>query len=236
MIYFLIMRGKFISKVVRFTQVIHIDRTSRKLYNLYKRLLFVQLIHYHNFKKNKLKLIVGSSSTHQRGWIATEQSWLDISKSYDWDRYFRPEQVDAILAEHVFEHIDFDDLHNSIENVFRYLRPGAYIRIAVPDGNHPSDTYINHVKPGGTGDGSNDHKVLYTYNTLSAQFTRAGFIVTLIEYYDEYGIFHKRKWSAADGFIERSLEFDKRNYSGINKYSSIIIDATKPEVINISLI
>jgi len=42
------------------------------------------------------------------------------------------------------------------------------LRVAVPDGFHPNPGYIERVKPGGTGPGAGDHKILYTYRTLSA--------------------------------------------------------------------
>ena len=41
--------------------------------------------------------------------------------------------------------------------------PGGNFRIAVPDGFHTDPSYIENVKPGGTGEGSEDHKNLFNY-------------------------------------------------------------------------
>ena len=71
--------------------------------------------------------------------------------------------MDAILAEHVWEHLDCFAAIVAAQNCFKYLKPGGYIRVAVPDGWHPDKDYIDYVKPGGWGAGSDDHHVLYTY-------------------------------------------------------------------------
>ena len=51
-------------------------------------------------------------------------------------------------------------------NCYEFLRPGGRLRIAVPDGFHPEPGYIEYVRPGGTGIGADDHKVLYNYQSL----------------------------------------------------------------------
>jgi predicted SAM-dependent methyltransferase len=108
------------------------------------------------------------------------------------------------------------------------LEPGGYVRIAVPDGNHPSPEYIENVRPGGIGSGAQDHKVLYTYATLNELFTSQGFVVNGLEYFDDSGDFITNQWKNEDGLIHRSFLNDERNRDGVNKYSSIIIDAFKP--------
>jgi predicted SAM-dependent methyltransferase len=103
------------------------------------------------------------------------------------------------------------------------------LRIAVPDGFHPDPDYIEYVRPGGTGAGADDHKVLYNYKLLSEQLRRAGFEVTLLEYWDENGDFHFRPWSSRDGYISRSRDHDERNQNGTLAYTSLIVDAIKPK-------
>ena len=145
----------------------------------------------------------------------------------DWRYFFDKNKIDAILAEHVWEHLNEKDGLLAAQNCFKFLRPGGYLRIAVPDGLNPNPEYINYVKPGGTGDGADDHKVLYNYQILSSMLEKAGFKVNLLEYFDEYGRFHAENWKPEDGMIRRSKRFDKRNTDGVLNYTSLIIDAVK---------
>jgi predicted SAM-dependent methyltransferase len=76
------------------------------------------------------------------------------------------------------------------------------------------------------GQRDNDHKVLYTHETLVKLFESAGFRVELLEYFDAAGTFHSRPWDVAQGKIRRSERFYKRKYNVSDL--SIIIDAFKP--------
>jgi len=89
------------------------------------------------------------------------------------------------LAEHVWEAFDIEESLVAARNCFRFLKPGGYLRVAVPDGNHPNPLYIADVRPGGSGSGAEDHKFLYTHSTLSTVFESAGLKVNLLEYFDE---------------------------------------------------
>ncbi len=109
--------------------------------------------------------------------------------------------MDAILAEHVWKHLDCNAAIVAAQNCFTYLKPGGYIRVAVPDGLHPDDSYIDYVKPGGWGADSDDHHVLYTYSTLQTVFASVGFQIRLLEYFDERGRFHDQERAPADGMI-----------------------------------
>ena len=101
------------------------------------------------------------------------------------------------------------------------------LRIAVPDGNFPDDNYIKHVRPGGTGQGAIEHKILYTYATILKLFDKKKFTLKLIEYFDENGQFIQNYNEEKNGYIIRSRNNDDRNTSENIKYTSIIIDATK---------
>lgn len=174
-----------------------------------------------------LKLVVGASGLTQKGWIKTEQAFLDLLEQSTWQQYFPNRNVEAILAEHVWEHLSPEDGLKAASICFEYLKPEGYLRIAVPDGFHPSEKYINHVKPNGTGIGADEHKVLYTYKSLKELLEKCGFEVKLLEYFDEHGKFHYNDWDVADGFIHRSKENDRRNKKGKLNYTSIIVDAIK---------
>lgn len=179
------------------------------------------------------KIIVGAGGTQFEGWIPTDMDMLNLLVKNDWAACFKPNSLDAILAEHVWEHLTPEQASIAAMHCFRFLKPGGYLRVAVPDGLHPDSGYIEWVRSGGSGPGSDDHKVLYTYDTFRKIFTSAGFGVSLCEYYDEHGEFHDMEWNPADGMIRRSHRFDKitfdRSNSGVNfDFTSIILDAIKP--------
>jgi predicted SAM-dependent methyltransferase len=173
------------------------------------------------------RIVVGASGIYEDGWIATDIDTLNILRLADWERYFAKSPIDAILAEHVWEHLPWEEGILAAQNCYNYLRDGCYIRVAVPDGFHPNPTYIEWVRPGGSGAGANDHKVLYTYQSLSQIFEKVGFHVELLEYFDEQGIFHYNEWNKDTGMIHRSKRFDRRNQDGVLNYTSIILDARK---------
>lgn len=177
--------------------------------------------------RGQLRVIVGSGEGAQKGWISTNIYQLDLIDSSTWERYFKANSIYAIMAEHVLEHLTAKEAQIAANNCFLYLKSGGYIRVAVPDGFNPSIEYIDAVKPGGNGPGSDDHKVLYNYISLSKIFIEAGFGINLLEYYDEYGKFHYKEWNPEDGHIFRSYRYDERNRDGRPNFTSLILDAWK---------
>lgn len=173
-------------------------------------------------------IIIGASSTTQIGWAPSDQKVIDLLDEKTWLRFFSNRKVDKLLAEHVLEHLDIDQCEKALRNCFKYLKSGGRMRAAVPDGFFPDKNYIEYVKPGGHGPGSDDHKVLFNYKTFSELFQRAGFKVELLEYFDENGNFHESPWDPEFGFILRSRHNDDRNTPEHIKYTSIILDAFKP--------
>ncbi len=171
-----------------------------------------------------VKTVIGAGQTRYPGWIATDMPAFDVLRAGDWARIFPPRSIDNLLAEHVFEHLTTADFARFLKLASQYLAPGGRIRIAVPDGNHPDSDYIAQVKPGGTGPGAADHKVLYTCGTFGDLLREQGFQHVLLEYYDDAGRFHHTDWSADDGFIGRSASHDPRNQDGRLKYTSLIVD------------
>jgi predicted SAM-dependent methyltransferase len=212
-------KSELISSMVRFA--------SRFL-----RMRFVQLKNKRdllNLSRQPVKrIIVGSGGKYSDGWVATDKASLNLLIEGDWARYFHPDSLDAILAEHVWEHLTPEEAITAATCCFRFLKPGGYLRVAVPDGYHPDPNYIGDVKPGGSGAGADDHKVLYTYDTFRNVFISVGFEVSLWEYFDEHGTFHNLEWNPADGMIQRSIRFDSRNFTRTLTYTSIVLDAKKP--------
>ena len=195
------------------------------------------------------RIVLGAWSKFDPGWIPTQQDFLDLTKPTQWSEYFEPNSIDALLAEHVWEHITPEQGLAAAQTCHTYLKPGASLRVAVPDGLLPDPGYVDLVKadalnptPGDAtdaGGNSANHKALYTYKTLTTLFERAGFRVVLYEYFDEQGAFHCQDWDAKGGTITRSKRFDPRNknsrlasvYPGTMDdylaYSSLILDAVK---------
>ncbi len=177
--------------------------------------------------KPDLKIVVGSSGYYEKGWTPTDIEYLNMLKEDNWEAFFKKNTINAIIGEHVWEHLSAEDGLLAFKNCYKYLKPGGYLRVAIPDGFHPKKEYIDYVKPGGLGDGADDHKILYTYRSLTESLNRAGFEVKLLEYFDENGQFHASPWKKEDGFIKRSKHFDPRNVNGELNYTSLIADAIK---------
>lgn len=175
-----------------------------------------------------LRIVVGAGGLFDPGWIPTDVDVLDILNERHWERLFRESSIDAILAEHVWEHLTAEHGLRAARNCRRFLRPGGYLRAAVPDGFHPDPAYIEWVRPGGTGAGADDHRLLYNHESFGRLFESAGFQLELLEYFDSSGQFHAVDWDPALGKIDRSQRFDERNKDGRLVYTSVILDARKP--------
>jgi len=176
---------------------------------------------------SKLKIVIGSGNIQQEGWLLTDKNILDITNSKSWNNYLNGKKIDNLFSEHVWEHIGRDKIDEANKLCYENMKVGGVLRIAVPDGNHISKAYIEMVKPGGSGLGSDDHHILYTYDVLKKELENVGFVVKLVEYWDENGIFHKNIWNDDCGHVRRSAEHDKRNSDGNLNYTSLIIDAIK---------
>lgn len=178
-----------------------------------------------------LKIILGAGKQSYSGWIATQKKDLDLKNSDSWEKLLGLRRVDVLLCEHVWEHLTEPEGRQAAKICFNYLKPGGYIRCAVPDGNFPDPEYQRIIQVGGPGPKDHpaaEHKIVYTYQLFTDVFSSAGFEVELLEYCDEHGRFYHRDWSAEDGIIYRSLRFDRRNQHGFLKSVSLIVDAKKP--------
>lgn len=177
---------------------------------------------------NNFKLVIGSQAKYQKGWIPTDKFILNITNEAHWKRYFSERQPWRILAEHIWEHLSpAGEAEKAAALCYRYLSPGGCLRAAVPDGFNPDREYIDFVRPGGTGPGAEDHKVIYNYNSLSKLFKDAGFKVVLLEYFDEHGEFYSEQMSDENGIVNRSVKNDPRNKEGKIRYTSLVMDCYK---------
>ncbi len=177
------------------------------------------------------RIIVGASSQDCPGWIRTQRADLDMTRREDWVGRFPIASLDRILAEHVWEHLTSGEAAIVASICFAFLAPAGFVRCAVPDRYFPNDDYQKLVKVGGPGPSDHpaaSHRVVYDYRLLSSVFTRAGFDVRLLEWWDERGNFHAEPWDEQEGFIYRSKRFDHRNHPGTLVFTSLILDAVKP--------
>ena len=210
----------------------------KKLYKffLYKlRKYYLMLVV--RFSKRDLKIILGAALTRQKNWFSTNEEWLDITSSNDWEKVFlKKNTISNLLAEHVFEHLTAYEMRKALLNIYDYLRPNGIIRIAVPDGNNPNEEYIKNVGISGKGADAEDHKQLIKYETLRDEMKRIGFKVRLKEGYDKKGVLKSTKIDKDNGMITRSRYTNsakKKYLKGIKGWeykdsvSSLIIDGEK---------
>jgi predicted SAM-dependent methyltransferase len=188
-----------------------------------------------------MKIIIGAGGTQQLGWQSLERRDLDIRDGAQWARTFDSNSLDAVLSEHVLEHLTLAEAELAARNIFEFLAPGGYWRIAVPDANNPDPVYQDYCRPGGPGQtwmkeflySSNepDHQVHYDLSLLSSLLNSAGFTVTPLEFYDQAGLFQRRPWREAEGWVSRSSVsgYLLLNYLWAGCWNtSLIVDAIKP--------
>jgi predicted SAM-dependent methyltransferase len=177
----------------------------------------------------QLKIIVGAGNTWQDGWLSLKESDLDIANPYQWAELFEPNSIDAIVAEHVWEHLTLDEGWQALLNCYRYLKRGGTLRIAVPDGFHGDPHYINWVAPG-VGYNGDDHKVLYNVELLGVMMSRAGFTILPCAFFDLDGRFYQGEIDPEYGRIRRtagSLHCLLLSIWVCAYYTSLVIDGIK---------
>ena len=175
-----------------------------------------------------MKVIIGAGEQRWNEWIATQGEELNLLDEDSWALFFGDEKADTFLCEHVFEHLTVEEGKQAAKTIFRFLNPGGFIRVAVPDRFFPNEEYQRIVQIGGPGSRDHPaagHKVVYAYNELFEVFQSAGFSVRLLEYHDENGEFHVFDWNIDEAPIYRSSKLDHRNQDGKIGFASIILDA-----------
>lgn len=178
-----------------------------------------------------LRIILGAGAQRWPGWSATQREDLDLLLPATWEAFLGERRADALLCEHVWEHLTEDEGRAAATICYRFLKPGGLLRCAVPDANFPDADYQRAARPGGPGPADHpaaDHKIVYDHRRFAAVFADAGFTVDLLEWCDESGRFHFNYWDPADGPIYRSLRSDHRNADGKLGFVSLILDAHKP--------
>ncbi len=189
-------------------------------------------------RETPLRVVIGAGDQKWAGWVATQQTELDLLQPETFDRFFNGVKADALLCEHTWEHLTIEEGVRAARTCFDHLVDGGRLRVAVPDGRFPDFEYQRTVQIGGPGPSDHPaagHRVVYVAETLSEVFATAGFDVSLLEWWDLDETFHVEPWSVADGPIYRSSVLDHRNEkyrnaTGAPGFTSIILDAVRPRV------
>ncbi|MDL4843019.1 class I SAM-dependent methyltransferase [Aquibacillus rhizosphaerae] len=186
---------------------------------------------YVNTAQEQIKLVIGAGLYNNNpSWIHTQEEDLNLLDEDSWKGRFNSGSITAIVAEHVWEHLTYEQGVSAAQICYRYLQESGYIRCAVPDGLFPDKTYQEIVQVGGPGPKDHSaasHKIVYNYDTLTEVFETVGFEVKLLEYFDRNGVFHQQDWRGEDGVIFRSKKYDPRNQGAKLVSPSLIIDAIK---------
>lgn len=180
-----------------------------------------------------MRIVVGAGSSFHPGWLCLTEKQLDITDGRAWKQKFEPFSLEAILCEHVLEHLTEAETERAIENFYNYLQIGGYVRIAVPDGYNPSSNYLNYVKPGswwGTLCGGN-HKQIFTVDSLIQLLERHGFTIDFIEGYNYQGQW-RSKWNSKqrEGRITKrpgEIQAIWQSLISLSPYTSLIVDGIK---------
>ena len=86
-----------------------------------------------------LRIIAGAGEQHWDGWIPTQKEELDLLRPKEWEASFHSHLADAFLCEqHIWEHLAEMEEREATKLCSKYLKPGGYLRCAVPDANFPN--------------------------------------------------------------------------------------------------
>lgn len=115
--------------------------------------------------------------------------------------------VDQIHCEDFLEHILPEQYVPLLNECYRLLKPGAHMRIGVPDYNNPKDKFC--LKLGY--DPRNDlHITLTTYDLMREEIARSQFVNAVFYHYWENGKFMHNDIDYSLGWIKRTPDNDPR--------------------------
>lgn len=171
-----------------------------------------------------LKVVLGAGETEFPGWFNTDFEVLNITSPRNWAQLFAPETIDALLSEHVLEHLSEEEGRIAVNECYRYLKHGGLLRAAVPDGYRRDAAYVAEASPPKDG-----HQELYNVDSFTALLKGVGFVVTPLEYFDAEENFHAQPWDENEGMVMRSIRFDSQVEFQRDQmfYTSLIVDARK---------
>lgn len=178
--------------------------------------------------QDQIRLAIGPETHCTADWIPAARDQLDLVNPASWSCFFQKSSVDAILAERVWDQMSEQDSRLAARNCFQFLKPGGYLRVAVPDGFHPAQQRKNSGCSEDAAIGRGRCSKLYNHKSFANAFVAVGFNVQLIEFFDQEGVFHSNHWDVSKGLVKRTLLFDDRNIAQPFAYTSLVLDAVKP--------
>lgn len=98
-------------------------------------------------RQDNISINVGSGGTGRSDWVNIDvrRHHRDQSVAYDIRKGlpFRSDSVDRIFAEHVVEHLEFNqEATHFLRDCHRVLKPGGFLRVIVPDGERWLHAYV----------------------------------------------------------------------------------------------
>ncbi len=206
-----------------------INKLRRYRWGLIGRNQIKKLVRLKHQQGQAIKIILGSSDHNALNgeWINTDIPQFDITNENHWAYIFGDIKIDNLLAEHVMEHLTEEQNRKVIHLIHLYLNQKAVFRFAVPDGNHPDQSYIKYVKPNGNGPGCDDHKMLWTIEIANNLFDPNKFTIQPLEFYDKLGKLNTFPFDNNNGFINRTFSNPNKADWQFKNYTSLIIDLTK---------
>ncbi len=96
-----------------------------------------RIIEEYLLKSTEPKLQIGCGHNLHEGWLNTDLNYseelniafLDAGKTFP----FNNETFVYVYSEHIFEYLTLEESLNMLNESYRVLKPGGYIRIATPD-------------------------------------------------------------------------------------------------------
>ena len=153
--------------------------------------------------------------------------------------------VDIVQSEDVMEHIEYNMLKNSIDDIFRILKPGGLFRLSMPDYNcdvlynrseKDSNGNIIFDKGGGGRYDRTNKKVIkgghvwfQVFNSVKSLLESTNFSnnkINYLHYYDENNNSITNKIDYRKGYISRTPDHDNR-VKNPYRPMSIVVDCYK---------
>ena len=76
----------------------------------------------------EIKVVIGAGEfINNPGWLHTQEDELNLLKKEQWQNMFSPDSVTAILAEHVWEHLTYEEGIEAAKICYEFLKPNGYI-------------------------------------------------------------------------------------------------------------
>jgi predicted SAM-dependent methyltransferase len=206
--------------------------TLRNIVKFFKYKYRRVIIFFPILKGEQIKIIIGAAETYQDDWYSTNEQWLDVPDEKSWKKIFKGKTlITNVVAEHVFEHLTYEECGRAFSNIYNHMSQGGRVRIAVPDGYHPDSEYLRHVGIGGIGDDAADHKQLFNADVLCQLLSGSGFVPEQLEGFSSNGELINKDYSIQDGFIFRSRKNEtaekRKRWAFSDADTSLIVDGVK---------